>query len=53
MVTNEWANAIETGKLFYIFVQIPLERGENIVLAFCEKLTKATDLPLIKVCLQS
>jgi len=30
-----------------------LDRGENIVLAFCEKLTKAPDTPLAKVCLQS
>lgn len=36
-----------------IMVSIPLERGENIVLAFCEKLTKAPELPLAKVCLQS
>jgi len=36
-----------------IMVSIPLDRGENIVLAFCEKLTKAPELPLAKVCLQS
>lgn len=30
-----------------------LERGENIILAFCEKLTKAPETPLAKVCLQS
>lgn len=39
--------------LFLFSVQIPLERGENIVLAFCEKLTKAPEIPLAKVCLQS
>ncbi|XP_037024387.1 eukaryotic translation initiation factor 3 subunit M [Bradysia coprophila] len=36
-----------------IMVTIPLDRGENIVLAFCEKLTKAPEIPLAKVCLQS
>lgn len=30
-----------------------LDRGENIILAFCEKLTRAPELPLAKVCLQS
>lgn len=33
--------------------QIPLERGENLVLAYCKKLTMAPDTPLAKVCLQS
>jgi len=36
-----------------IMVSIPSDRGENIVLAFCEKLTKAPELPLARVCLQS
>lgn len=36
-----------------IMVSIPLDRGENIILAFCEKLTKAPDIPLARVCLQS
>lgn len=36
-----------------IMISIPLDRGENIVLAFCEKLTKAPEIPLAKVCLQS
>ncbi|KAL5289378.1 EIF3M family protein [Megaselia abdita] len=36
-----------------IMISIPLDRGENIVLAFCEKLTKAPETPLAKVCLQS
>uniref|UniRef100_A0A1L8DSM9 Eukaryotic translation initiation factor 3 subunit M n=1 Tax=Nyssomyia neivai TaxID=330878 RepID=A0A1L8DSM9_9DIPT len=36
-----------------IMVSIPLDRGENIVLAFCEKLTKAPEPQLAKVCLQS
>ncbi|XP_017049618.1 eukaryotic translation initiation factor 3 subunit M [Drosophila ficusphila] len=36
-----------------IMITIPLDRGENIVLAYCEKMTKAPNLPLGKVCLQS
>lgn len=35
------------------YLQIPLDRGENIILAFCEKLVKAPGIPLAKVCLQS
>lgn len=35
------------------FFQIPLDRGENLVLAYCEKLTKAPEPQLAKVCLQS
>lgn len=43
-----------TVNLYCLFhFQIPLDRGENIVLAFCEKLTKAPEIPLAKVCLQS
>lgn len=34
-------------------MQIPLDRGENIILAYCEKMTKAPNVPLTKVCLQS
>ncbi|XP_053684021.1 eukaryotic translation initiation factor 3 subunit M [Sabethes cyaneus] len=36
-----------------IIVSIPLERGENLILAFCEKMTKAPDQTLARVCLQS
>lgn len=36
-----------------IVVSIPLERGENLILAFCEKMTKAPDTNLARVCLQS
>ncbi|XP_055390366.1 eukaryotic translation initiation factor 3 subunit M [Condylostylus longicornis] len=36
-----------------IMITISLDRGENIVLAFCEKLTKAPDVPLARVCLHS
>ncbi|KAI8036852.1 eukaryotic translation initiation factor 3 subunit M [Drosophila gunungcola] len=36
-----------------IMITIPLDRGENIVLAYCEKMTKAPNHPLGKVCLQS
>lgn len=36
-----------------IMVSISLERGENLILAFCEKLTKAPSPELAKVCLQS
>jgi translation initiation factor 3 subunit M len=36
-----------------IMVSIPLDRGENIILAYCDKLTKAPEIPLAKVCLQS
>ncbi|EDW77064.1 eukaryotic translation initiation factor 3 subunit M [Drosophila tropicalis] len=36
-----------------IMITIPLDRGENIVLAYCEKMTKAPNQPLAKVCLQS
>lgn len=36
-----------------IMITISLDRGENIVLAYCEKMTKAPDVPLAKVCLQS
>lgn len=36
-----------------IIVSIPLERGENLILAFCEKMTKAPDTNLARVCLQS
>lgn len=36
-----------------IIVSIPLERGENLILAFCEKMTKAPDTKLAQVCLQS
>lgn len=36
-----------------IIVSIPLERGENLILAFCEKMTKAPDQKLAQVCLQS
>lgn len=34
-------------------VSIALDRGENIILAYCEKLTKAPETALAKVCLQS
>lgn len=36
-----------------IMVSIPLERGENLILSFCEKLTKAPTTELSKVCLQA
>ncbi|XP_055624039.1 eukaryotic translation initiation factor 3 subunit M [Toxorhynchites rutilus septentrionalis] len=36
-----------------IIVSIPLERGENLILAFCEKMTKAPEQTLARVCLQS
>ncbi|EAT44291.1 AAEL004347-PA [Aedes aegypti] len=36
-----------------IIVSIPLERGENLILAFCEKMTRAPDSNLARVCLQS
>lgn len=36
-----------------IMVSISLERGENLILAFCEKLTKAPTAELAKVCLSS
>lgn len=36
-----------------IMVSIALERGENIILAYCDKLTKAPETALAKVCLQS
>jgi len=36
-----------------IMVSIPLERGENLILAFCEKLTKAPRPELRRICLQS
>lgn len=36
-----------------IMVSISLERGENLILVFCEKLTKAPTTELAKVCLQS
>ncbi|KAM7341836.1 eukaryotic translation initiation factor 3 subunit m [Cochliomyia hominivorax] len=36
-----------------IMITIPIERVENIVLAYCEKMTKAPNVPLTKVCLQS
>ncbi|XP_058840258.1 eukaryotic translation initiation factor 3 subunit M [Topomyia yanbarensis] len=36
-----------------IIVSIPLERGENLILAFCEKMTKAPDQTMARVCLQS
>jgi translation initiation factor 3 subunit M len=36
-----------------IMVSISLERGENLILAFCEKLTKAPTTELSKVSLQS
>lgn len=36
-----------------MMVSISLERGENLILAFCEKLTKAPTIELSKICLQS
>ncbi|XP_063708424.1 eukaryotic translation initiation factor 3 subunit M [Culicoides brevitarsis] len=36
-----------------IMVSITLERGENLVLSFCEKLTKSPTVDLQRVCLQS
>ncbi|KAJ8914603.1 hypothetical protein NQ315_017308 [Exocentrus adspersus] len=36
-----------------IMVLIPLERSENIILAFCEKLTKAQGAKLGQVCLRA
>lgn len=36
-----------------IMVSITLERGENLVLSFCEKLTKSPNVDLQRVCLQS
>lgn len=36
-----------------ILLQIPLERLENIILAFCEKLTKAQGSKLGLVCLRA
>jgi translation initiation factor 3 subunit M len=36
-----------------IMVSISLERGENLILVFCEKLTKAPTKELARVCLQS
>lgn len=49
------ANEIDAilNSIVSIMVSIPLDRGENIVLAFCEKLTKAPEIPLAKACLQS
>ena len=40
-------------KKSYIFLQVPTERAENLVLAFCEKLTKAPGYKLGCVCLQA
>ncbi|XP_053671547.1 eukaryotic translation initiation factor 3 subunit M [Anopheles nili] len=36
-----------------IIVSIPLERGENLILSFCDKMTKAKEPSLARVCLQS
>uniref|UniRef100_A0A336LSA2 Eukaryotic translation initiation factor 3 subunit M n=1 Tax=Culicoides sonorensis TaxID=179676 RepID=A0A336LSA2_CULSO len=36
-----------------IMVSITLDRGENLVLSFCEKLTKSPTVDLQRVCLQS
>jgi translation initiation factor 3 subunit M len=36
-----------------IMVSDSLDRGENLILAFCEKLTKAPTIELQRVCLQS
>lgn len=36
-----------------IMVSISLDRGENLILAFCEKLTKAPSTELARICLQS
>lgn len=36
-----------------IMVSVPLERGENIILSYCDKLTKAPGTQLATVCLQS
>ncbi|XP_058979761.1 eukaryotic translation initiation factor 3 subunit M-like [Musca domestica] len=36
-----------------IMITISLDRGENIILAYCEKMIKAPNVALTKVCLQS
>lgn len=35
------------------FAKVPTERAENLVLAFCEKLTKAPGYKLRLVCLKA
>lgn len=37
----------------YFNFQIPLDRSEDLILAFCEKLTKAQNPKLEEVCLKA
>ncbi|KAF7266873.1 eukaryotic translation initiation factor 3 subunit m [Rhynchophorus ferrugineus] len=50
---NEAEVELVLNDIVSIMVLVPAERAENIILAFCEKLTKAQGLKLGQVCLRA